>query len=62
MRNADAHRIRTRTSNFRVLLCLPTAPTLPIEGNGDFGTSPLFRQRSNKLIAYSVYNKWELRR
>jgi hypothetical protein len=49
VRNADAHRIRSRTSIFRVLLCLPTAPTLPIEGNGDFGTSPFFGQRSNKL-------------
>jgi hypothetical protein len=24
---------------FKALLCLPTAPTLPIEGKGDFGTS-----------------------
>jgi hypothetical protein len=25
-----------------VLLCLPTAPALPIGENGDFGTSPFF--------------------
>jgi len=40
--NAEAHRIRTRESSFTVLLRLPTAPTPPIEGDGDFGTSPVF--------------------
>ena len=28
----------------RVLLCQPMAPSLPLEGNGDFGTSPFFGQ------------------
>jgi hypothetical protein len=30
------------------MLCLPTAPTLPTEGSGDFGTSPLYGQLSGK--------------
>ncbi len=34
---------------FLECLCLPTAPTLLIGGNGDFGTSPFFGQRSDKL-------------
>ena len=32
------------------LLCLPTAPALPIEGNGDFGTSPIYEQLSDKPL------------
>jgi hypothetical protein len=32
------------------LLCLPTAPALPIEGNGDFGTSPIYGQLSDKPL------------
>ena len=35
---------------FEVLLCLPTAPALPIEGNGDFGTSPIYGQLPDKLL------------
>jgi hypothetical protein len=31
-------------------MCLPTAPGLPIEANGDFGTSPFFGQRSDKQL------------
>jgi hypothetical protein len=38
---------------FGVLLCLPTAPALPLERerereNGDFGTSPIYGQLSDK--------------
>jgi hypothetical protein len=29
-------------------LCLPTAPALPTRDNGDFGTSPIYEQLSNK--------------
>jgi hypothetical protein len=35
---------------FGVLLCLPTAPGLPLQGNGDFGTSAFFRQLSDKPV------------
>ena len=35
---------------FEVLLCLPTAPALPIEGNGDFGTSPIYGQLPDKRL------------
>src|SRR2546430_834496 len=34
---------------FGVSLCLPTAPGLPLQGNGDFGTSAFFGQLSDKL-------------
>jgi hypothetical protein len=32
VQNADADRIRTRTSIFEVLLCQPMAPPLPLQG------------------------------
>jgi hypothetical protein len=35
---------------FGVLLCLPTAPRLPLQGNGDFGTSAFFGQLSDKPL------------
>jgi hypothetical protein len=35
---------------FAVLLCLPTAPGLPLQGNGDFGTSAFFGQLSDKPV------------
>ena len=35
-------------TQFQVLLCLPTAPALPTEGSGDFGTSPFYGQLSDK--------------
>lgn len=35
------------------LLCLPTAPALPPEKKGDFGTSPIYGQLSDKpLLAF----------
>jgi hypothetical protein len=38
---------------FGVLLCLPTAPALPPGENGDFGTSPIYGQLSDKpLLAF----------
>jgi hypothetical protein len=41
---------------FEVLLCLPTAPALPIEGNGGFGTSPIYGQLPDKpLLVYLPY-------
>jgi hypothetical protein len=39
---------------FDVLLCLPTAPALPIEGNGDFGTSSIYGQLPDKLLLVSL--------
>jgi hypothetical protein len=38
-----------------VLLCLPTAPALPIGESGDFGTSPFFGQLSGKQQLASKY-------
>jgi hypothetical protein len=35
---------------FEVSLCRPTAPGLPIWGTGDFGTSPIFGQLSDKPL------------
>ena len=36
-----------------VLMCLPTAPMLPPEENGDFGMSPIYGQLSDKpLLAF----------
>ena len=35
---------------FGVLLCLPTAPGLPLCGNGDFGTSAFFGLLSDKPL------------
>jgi len=34
-------------------LCRPTAPGLPIWGTGDFGTSPIFGQLSDKPLLAS---------
>ena len=58
MQRADA-RMRVlmapvqNAARFEVLLCLPTAPALPIEGNGDFGTSPIYGQLPDKpLLVY----------
>jgi len=45
--SADDTQSRTQL-NFGVLLCLPTAPELPIGGSGDFGTSPFYGQLSDK--------------
>ena len=39
---------------FGVLLCRPTAPGLPIWRTGDFGTSPIFGQLSDKPLLASV--------
>ena len=43
-------------AQFEVLLCLPTAPALPAEGSGDFGTSPLYGQLSDKPLLVLVLN------
>jgi hypothetical protein len=46
----------TRANNalIEVLLCLPTAPALLLEGSGDFGTSPIYGQLSDKhLLAHA---------
>ena len=40
---------------FEVSLCRPTAPGLPIWGTGDFGTSPIFWQLSDKPLLACVY-------
>jgi hypothetical protein len=53
---ADTHRMRVlwhshpNTTLFGVLLRLPTAPGLPLQGNGDFGTSAFFGQLSDKPV------------
>jgi len=39
---------------FGVLLCLPKAPALPRAANGDFGTSPIYGQLSDKPLLASV--------
>jgi hypothetical protein len=46
---------REPNSIFECRLCRPTAPALPICGTGDFGTSPIFGQLSNKPLLASVY-------
>jgi hypothetical protein len=38
-------------------LCRPTAPGLPICGTGDFGTSPIFGQLSDKPLLASNYTR-----
>jgi hypothetical protein len=43
---------------FGVLLCLPTAPGLPLHGNGDFGTSAFFGQLSDKPAACLYLMMW----
>ena len=40
---------------FEVSLCRPTAPGLPIWGTGDFGTSPIFWQLSDKPLLACIY-------
>ena len=53
---ADTHRsgcIRHPHPNailYEVLLCLPTAPELPLQGNADFGMSAFFGQLSDKPL------------
>ena len=41
-----------------MLLCLPTAPGLPLHGNGDFGTSAFFGQLSDKPAACLYLMMW----
>jgi hypothetical protein len=41
---------------FAVLLRLPTAPALPPGEKGDFGTSPIYAQLSDKLLLALVYS------
>jgi hypothetical protein len=40
---------------FEVSLCRPTAPGPPIWGTGDFGTSPIFWQLSDKPLLACIY-------
>ena len=44
---------REPNSLFEASLCRPTAPGLPIWGTGDFGTSPIFGQLSDKPLLAS---------
>jgi hypothetical protein len=44
-------------AQFEVLLCLPTAPALPSEGSGDFGTSPFYGQPSDKPQLAFIYSR-----
>jgi hypothetical protein len=43
---------------FAVLLCLPTAPGLPLQGNGDFGTSAFFWAALGQAGACSYPSTW----
>jgi hypothetical protein len=59
---ADTHRMRgalrhqhLNATLFAVLLCLPTAPGLPLQGNGDFGTSPLLLGSSRTSQGLPVF-------
>ena len=47
---------------FGVSLCLPTAPGLPLQRNGDFGTSAFFGQLSDKPLLALYMMKWGLGR
>src|SRR6266498_1104474 len=62
-RSADTHRMRgclrhshPNAALFQVLLCLPTAPGLPLQGNGDFGTSAFFGQLSDKPLLACIWS------
>ena len=62
-RSADTHRMRgclrhphPNATLFGVLLCLPTAPGLPLQGNGDFGTSAFFGQLSDKPLLACIWS------
>ena len=50
---AHAHLLANQTLLFEASLCRPTAPGLPIWGTGDFGTSPIFGQLSDKPLLAS---------
>jgi hypothetical protein len=47
---------------FGVSLCLPTAPGLPLQRNGDFGRSAFFGQLSDKPLLALYMMKWGLGR
>jgi hypothetical protein len=55
MQNADADRIRTRTSIFRVLLCPGDGTNAAAVGNEDFGASPLFWAALGKSLLAHIY-------
>jgi hypothetical protein len=48
------HLLANQNSLFEATLCRPTAPGLPICGTGDFGTSPIFGQLSDKPLLAST--------
>jgi hypothetical protein len=48
--NTGADGTRAEQSSTGMILCLPTAPLLPIGGSGDFGTSPFYGQLSDKPL------------
>src|SRR5450432_2743396 len=47
-----------RADQLEVILCLPTAPALPTERNGDFGTSQFYGQLSDKPLTCPLYITW----
>jgi hypothetical protein len=47
---------------FGVLLCLPTAPGLPLCGNGDFGTSSFFWAALGQAVACPYLVNWDVGR
>jgi hypothetical protein len=61
--SADTHRMRgcfrhsyPNAALFQVLLCLPTAQRLLLQGNGDFGTSAFFGQLSDKPLLACIWS------
>ena len=45
---------RAERNSISSSLCLPTAPMLPIDWSGDFGTSPFFGQLSGKRLLVCI--------
>jgi hypothetical protein len=48
LRTRVQNALASERSSTYVILCLPTAPALPTRDNGDFGTSPIYGQLSDK--------------
>jgi hypothetical protein len=54
--DAGADGTRAEFNLLEVLMCLPTAPALPPGKKGDFGTSPIYGQLSDKpLLAFVLH-------
>jgi hypothetical protein len=51
----DAYGTRSERKRFEVLSCLPTAPELPLHGNGGFGTPAFFGLLSDKPLLACIW-------